>query len=280
MYAVSGVSGQLGRLAAEQLLSAVPPDQAILLSRDTDALASFAERGAEVRHADFDDTATLSRAFAGVDRLLLVSIDRLGRERVAAQARAIESARAAGVSFVTYTSIPRPETSNPAGVVPDHAAAEDAIRASGMAWTFLRNNVYADFLVDDLRRAGETGQWFTNTGAGATAYVTREDCAAAAIGVLTGNGHEGQAYDVTGPETWSATDLAALAEARFGRPVEVVNVDDAAFATALQNAGLPAELARLSASFGAAGREGYLSSVSDVVSRIGGRPATSIRDLI
>ena len=121
---------------------------------------------------------------------------------------------------------------------------------------------------------------FTNTGAGATAYVTRSDCAAVAAGVLVSEGHENQAYDVTGPDAWTADDMAALAEERFGRSVEVANVDDASYAGGLTEAGLPAELAKLLASFGAAGRQGYLSAVTDVVPRLGGRPARSLRDLV
>ncbi|KAJ1683792.1 hypothetical protein LUZ63_020937 [Rhynchospora breviuscula] len=274
--AVTGASGQLGRLAADQLLAVHPASDTVLLSRDPAKLSDFAERGAEVRRADFDDPDSLASAFAGVERLLLVSIDVIGPARIEAHARAIDAARAAGVAHVVYTSLPRPEAPNPAGVAPDHAATERLLHESGLAWTFLRNNMYAEMQVDALAQAAATGQWVTNTGDGATAYVTREDCAAVAVGVLTGEGHQGQAYDVTGPEAWDAAALAALA----GESVAVVGVDDEAYAAGLRDhAGLPAEAAELIASFGAATREGYLADVSDVVERVGGRVPTTLRAL-
>jgi len=278
--AVTGASGQLGRLVADQLLAVHPAQDLVLLSRDPSALASFAERGATTRRADFSDPSTLPAALEGVDRLLLVSIDVIGPARVEAHGHAIDAAREAGVGRLVYTSLPRPGEGNPAAVAPDHAATEELLAASGLATTLLRNNLYADMWVDTVAQAGERGQWFTNTGAGAAAFVSRADCAAAAVGVLTGEGHEGQAYDVTGPEALDAAALAALAAERAGRAVEVVDVDDQAYAAGLREAGLPGEAAELLASFGASVREGYLDQVTDVVQQTSGRPATSLRDLV
>lgn len=279
IFAVTGASGQLGRLVADQLLSAVPSRDVVLLSRHTDALASYADRGVDVRRADFDEPDSLAEAFRGVDRLLLISIDQLGPKRIEAHGRAIDAARKAGVEVVAYTSLPRTGSPNPAGVAPDHAGTEDLLRGSGLEWTFLRNNVYAELQLAAVAQAAESGQWLTNAGAGATAYVCRADCAAVAAGVLTGEGHHQQIYDVTGPQAWTAHDLAALAAERSHRPVEVVHVDDTAFAHALEQSGLPTEAARLLTSFNIATRDGYLDNVTDIVDRIGGRPATSLRDL-
>lgn len=278
--AVTGATGTLGRLVADQLLDVAPAEDVVLLSRRPEELASYAERGATTRRADFTDPASLATAFEGVDRLLLISVDTVGQERVAAQARAIDAARTTGVRHVVYTSLPRPGEGNPAAVAPDHAATEQLLRESGMTWTFLRNNMYAEMQLDSLQRAADSGQWFTNTGDGAAAYVARADCAAVAVGVLTGDGHEDQVYDVTGGRAWDAAALAELAGEKAGGPVEVVDVDDTTYAEALGGSGLPPEAAELVASFGAATREGYLADVTDVVERVGGHRATSLRDLL
>ena len=277
--AITGASGQLGRLVADQLLSAVDPAEVVLLTRDPAKLADLAERGADVRAADFGAPDDLVVALAGVDRMLLISTDVVGA-RLEGHRAAIDAAVKAGVRHVAYTSVPEPTPDNPAGVVPDHAATEDALRESGLDWTMLRNNLYAEMQVDTVEQAAASGQLFTNIGDGGAAYVTRADCAAVAVGVLTGEGHEGQAYDVTGPVAVTAEDLAELATQVAGTPVEVVNVDDDAYASGLVAAGVPEAFAPLLVSFGTATRLGKLATVTDVVERIGGRTPTSLADLV
>lgn len=277
--AITGASGQLGRLVADQLLSAVDPAEVVFLTRDPAKLADLAERGADVRAADFGAPDDLVEALAGVDRMLLISTDVVGA-RLEGHRAAIDAAVKAGVRHVAYTSVPEPTADNPAGVVPDHAATEDALRESGLAWTMLRNNLYAEMQVDTVEQAAASGRLFTNIGDGGAAYVTRADCAAVAVGVLTGEGHEGRAYDVTGPVAVTAEDLAELATQVTGTPVEVVNVDDDAYASGLVAAGVPEAFAPLLVSFGAATRLGKLATVTDVVERIGGRTPTSLADLV
>ena len=124
--AVSGASGHLGRKVADLLLECLEPSQVILLTRTPEALSSYAERGAVVRFADFDDPATLVEAVSGAGRLLLISA--LDFERRVGQHRAaIQAAKAAGVGHVIYTSIPEPE-GNPAAAAPSHLATEVAAR--------------------------------------------------------------------------------------------------------------------------------------------------------
>ena len=277
--AITGASGQLGRLVADQLLTVLDPAEVVLLTRDPAKLASYAEQGAEVRAADFGRPDELADAFAGVDRVLLISTDVVGA-RVEGHRAAIDAAAKAGVSHIAYTSVPEPTADNPAGVVPDHAATEDALRESGLAWTMLRNNLYADMQVDTVAQAAASGQLVTNVGDAGAAYVTRADCAAVAVGVLTGEGHEGKAYDITGPQAYTATDLAALATEQAGSTVEVVQVDDDAYTAGLVSAGVPEAFAPLLASFGTATRLGKLATVTDVVEQVGGRKPTPLNALI
>ena len=277
--AITGASGQLGRLVADQLLTTVDPAEIVLLTRDPAKLADYAERGADVRAADFSKPDELVDAFAGVERVLLISTDAVGA-RVEGHLAAIDAAVKAGVRHMAYTSVSGPTADNPAGVVADHAATEDALRESGLAWTMLRNNLYADMQVDSVAQAAATGQLVTNTGDGGAAYVTRADCAAVAAGVLTGEGHEGKAYDVTGPHAYTAADLAELATQKSGKPVEVVQVDDEAYTAGLVSAGLPDFIAPLLTSFGTATRLGKLATVTDVVEQVGGRKPTPLSALV
>lgn len=277
--AITGASGQLGRLVADQLLTTVDPAELVLLTRDPAKLADYAERGADVRAADFSKPDELVEAFAGVERALLISTDAVGA-RVEGHLAAIDAAVKAGVRHMAYTSVSGPTADNPAGVVADHAATEEALRESGLAWTMLRNNLYADMQVDSVAQAAATGQLVTNFGDGGAAYVTRADCAAVAAGVLTGEGHEGKAYDVTGPHAYTAADLAELATEKSGKPVEVVQVDDEAYTAGLVSAGLPDFIAPLLTSFGTATRLGKLATVTDVVERVGGRKPTPLSALI
>ncbi|MFJ2757343.1 SDR family oxidoreductase [Nocardioides sp. NPDC087217] len=277
--AITGASGQLGRLVADQLLTTVDPAELVLLTRDPAKLADYAERGADVRAADFSKPDELVEAFAGVERVLLISTDAVGA-RVEGHLAAIDAAVKAGVRHMAYTSVSGPTADNPAGVVADHAATEEALRESGLAWTMLRNNLYADMQVDSVAQAAATGQLVTNFGDGGAAYVTRADCAAVAAGVLTGEGHEGKAYDVTGPHAYTAADLAELATEKSGKPVEVVQVDDEAYTAGLVSAGLPDFIAPLLTSFGTATRLGKLATVTDIVEQVGGRKPTPLSALI
>lgn len=278
-YAITGASGQLGRLAAERLTATADPADIVLITRRPESLADFSARGIEVRRGDFDQPDTLSAAFAGVDRLLLVSADTVGH-RLAGQRAAVQAAVAAGVSHVLYTSVPRPTADNPAGVVPDHAATEDALAASGLPWTALRNNLYADMQQPVIDQALVGGQLVTNAGDGATAYVSRADCAAAAVGALVHDGELDRSYDVTGPSAVTARDLADLASELGGRPVEVVQLDDETYAHGLESAGLPTAVAALLTSFGTSTRLGFLAATTDAVSVLGGRAPMSLRDVL
>jgi NAD(P)H dehydrogenase (quinone) len=180
---------------------------------------------------------------------------------------------------VVYPSIPEPE-GNPAAAAPSHLATEVAARESGLAWTFLRNSLYADFQVPVVAEAIASGQLVTSAGDGRVAYVARDDCAAAAAAVLTQDDHEGKTYDITGPEAIGPRDVAALAAELGGRPVEVVSVDDDALVAGMIEAGTPEAVARIRLSFVAAAREGFLDSVTSAVQDITGNAPMSLRQVV
>src|SRR3954454_9619734 len=155
---ISGAGGQLGRAVTAELLQSVDPSQLVLVTRDPSALDV---PGASVRRGDWDDPASLAEAFAGGERLLLISGDRIGA-RVPGHLAAVDAAVAAGVRFIAYTSIPNPSDNNPIVVAAEHRATEEHIRASGVAWTFLRNNIYTEMQRGAMQHALASGTFLTN----------------------------------------------------------------------------------------------------------------------
>ena len=277
--AITGASGALGRATAELVLADPTADHVVLTTRRPEALADLAARGAEVRFSDFDQPESLSRAFADVDRLLLISTDAVGN-RVEQQRTAVAAAAAAGVRHIAYTSYPRPETGNPALVVPDHARTEDAIKRSGMTWTMLRNNLYAEYQIPVIQAAAQTGVLLSNAGSGTTAYVSRQDCAGAAAAVLVSDRTENETLDITGPHAVSDADLAALAAEHFGKVVRVQPISDADLTRHLQSTGMPDEQAELIASFGAAARGGWTGALSTAVQNLTGTAPKPLSELL
>jgi NAD(P)H dehydrogenase (quinone) len=281
---ITGASGQLGRRTAELLLDTdgVDPAQVVLITRSAEKLADLAARGAQIRLGDFSDPTTLSDAFEGATRVLIISTSSHGGERVAQHQAAIDAAKAAGAELIAYTSVPNPDPElNAAIVVPDHAATERAIANSGVPYTFLRNALYSDFKILEAQAAIAEGVLIFNTGEGASTYVSREDCAAAAASVLAGGPeHAGQAYTITGSELLTGTDLAALYSSLNNTQVKATSVSDDAFAASLVEQGWPEPGARAYVSFGQAIRGGAFAQLTDHVKRLTGQQPQSVRETL
>jgi NAD(P)H dehydrogenase (quinone) len=277
---VTGASGQLGRMVAIQLLERAAADEVLLVTRRPHAVADLAERGAEVRYGDFDDPASLADAFAGADRMLLISTNNIG-ERRPQHGSAIAAAAAAGVGHVVYTSLSNPLPGHPTGDLADeHRETEDLLFSSGMAWTILRYGAYADLQVPLGAMAVSYGKLVTNAGDGRIAPIARHDCAAAAVAVLSSDGHAGRTYDVTGPEALTQSDIAQLVSEISGRPVQVMPIGDRRLAWTLSRLGAPKTVARAVVSLGIATRENYFDVVDPAFESLTGRPAASLRDVL
>jgi NAD(P)H dehydrogenase (quinone) len=290
---VTGASGAFGRAAAQRLLERVPPGELILTTRKPAQLAEFAARGASVRRADFDDPAALPAAFAGGERMLLISTARVGT-RVGQHANAIRAAVAAGVRHIVYTSmLGAAEPGNPAIVKLDHRATEEILERCGVAWTFLRDSQYAEAIAGAVvPPALASGVLPDNAHDGPIAFVSRDDCVDCAVAVLTTPGHEYRAYDLTGPELLSFPQAVAMAAGISGRPIEYRRVDDAAMFAYFDALGVPrrASDAPVTApipwssddmvTFGQAIREGYFNKLTDCVERLTGHPPRSLRSVL
>jgi NAD(P)H dehydrogenase (quinone) len=291
---LTGASGQYGRAATDRLVAMGRGDDLILISRSPDKLADRTAQGCTVRPGDFDRPETLTAAFAGAERMLLISGTRVGA-RVAQHRAAVEAAAAAGVRHVVYTSfVGIDDPANPAEVCHDHIETERLIRASGMAFTFLRDAHYADAMIV---MAGPgvmaSGQWQSNAGLGREAMVWRDDCVDCAVAVLAGDGtHEGRTYDITGPDLQSFGEVTALMAEITGVPLDYVPLSDAGQYAVFDAMGIPRRpVDDLSVNgipwnsddmvtFGQAIRGGFLAIQSDDVERLTGRPPRSVRQMI
>lgn len=270
---VTGAGGNLGRRVVELLLEA-GATQVIAGSRDPGRLG-FA--GLETRKVDFADPAGLDAAFAGIDQVLLVSTDVVGEVRQKLQLAAVAAAKRAGVKHIVYTSLTNPGPDSAVTLAPDHHITEQAIEATGIPSTFLRNAVYMDMLLQALPSALASGQWYTAQGQGRIARITREDCARAAAAALLA-GPQG-VVDVAGGELLTAEETAAIVGDVTGKPITVVHLDDNALAAGMVGAGLPQGLAELLVSFETATRLGQ-SEVKSQFAELTGRQPTALRDFL
>jgi len=290
--AVTGASGRYGRLATAKLIAQGRARDLILITRTPPKLADCAQAGCEVRYGDFDKPATLRAAVSGADKLLLISGTRVGA-RVRQHQAAVDAAAVAGVRHIVYTSFVNVDPANPAIVANDHRETESLVRASGLAFTFLRDAHYADAMI---LSAGPgfiaSGVWLTSTHGGREAMVWREDCVDCAVAVLTQDGHENRTYPITGPNRENFAEVAAMLGDVTGRPIRVIETDDAGMYAHFDALGIPRKpvddqtVAGIPwnsddmVSFERSIREGFLDICTDDVQRLTGRRARSVRALI
>jgi NAD(P)H dehydrogenase (quinone) len=277
---VTGASGHLGRLVAEQLLARLAPERLVLVTRRPEALRELRARGVDVRYGDFDDRASLRDAFAGGRRMLLISTDAVG-QRVRQHRVAIEAAAAAGVGHVVFTSIVNPVAANPVGANAwEQGKTEVMLHRSGLAWTVLRFGSFAELQLPPAATAVKNGRQILNFGDGRIVPISRRDCAEAAAITLTTDGHAGATYDITGPEALTQTDLAELYADLSGQPVKVVRLGDAMLTSVLLAIGTPTSIAVGIVAFGRAVRQGYFDVLDPAFERLTGRPPVTLRDVL
>jgi NAD(P)H dehydrogenase (quinone) len=273
MIAVTGATGHLGRLVLENLLErGMEPARIAALVRSPEKAEGLAALSVQVRRADYSQPETLGPALQGVEKLLLVSSSEMGR-RAEQHRNVVEAARAAGVKLLAYTSILKADTSA-MQLAAEHRATEEAIRASGLPFVFLRNGWYLENYTGNLASALEHGALLGSAGEGRVSAATRADFAAAAAAVLTGPGHENRAYELGGDEAFTLAELAGIVAEVSGRPVEYRDLPEEAYAGVLAGFGLPEAFARVLADSDRGIARGELFTDSGDLARLIGRPTT------
>ncbi|MEG6504270.1 SDR family oxidoreductase [Nitratidesulfovibrio sp. 1201_IL3209] len=278
MIAVTGASGQLGRLVMEGLLARVPAENLVAAVRNPARVADLAARGVTVRAADYGKPDTLDAALAGVDRLLLISSSEVGG-RVPQHRNVIEAAKRAGVGLVAYTSILHADTT-PLGLGAEHRETEALLRASGLPHVILRNGWYTENYLASLPGALQHGAFVGCAGDGRIASAARADYAAAAVAVLTGEGHAGKVYELAGDTAYTLAELAAEVSRRTGRQIGYTDLPQAEFRAVLAGAGLPGPVADLLADSDAGASRGGLFDEGHQLSALIGRPTTPLSALV
>jgi NAD(P)H dehydrogenase (quinone) len=275
--AVTGATGQLGHLAVEHLLQrGVPAAGVVALGRDLTRADDLAARGVQVRHADYDDPATLGPALAGVTRLLLISASEVGR-RVPQHAAVIDAARTAGVELLVYTSSPNADTAAYT-IAQEHRETERLLAGAGLPHVVLRNGWYLENYTDQLPVYLEHGI-VGAAGDGRIAAATRADLAEAAAVVLSSDGRAGRTYSLGGP-AFTLKELAQEISLASDRDVAYTDLSEEALVEVLTGAGLPAGFAAALADADAAASEGGLFVEPDDLEQLLGRPATTYAEAV
>lgn len=278
MIAVTGASGQLGRLVIAALLNRVAPEQIVAVVRNPAKVEDLAAKGVQVREADYENPQALLAAFEGIDRLLLISSSEVGK-RVAQHKNVIEAAKAAGVGTLVYTSILHADTS-PMGLAEEHRETEALIREFGLPHVILRNGWYTENYLASVPDALQHGALIGCAGEGKISSAARKDYAKAAAIVLCSEGHTGKVYELAGDEAYTLSELATEIAKHTGNPMSYHNMSEEDYRNALISAGLPPTIAAMLAESDTGAAKGGLFDDSHQLSALIGRTTTPLETVV
>ncbi|ATV44719.1 SDR family oxidoreductase [Pectobacterium brasiliense] len=278
MIAITGASGQLGRLVIAQLLEKVPASDIVALVRDVNKVADLSAKGVLVKAADYNQPEALASALQGVDKVLLISSSEVG-QRAAQHRNIIEAAVKAGVKLVAYTSLLHADKS-PLALAEEHRQTEALLKDSGLPHVLLRNGWYTENYAASIPAALEHGVFIGSAGEGKITSATREDFAAAAVAVLTQEGQAGKVYELAGDEPYTLAELAAEISKQSGKSIGYQNLSEAEFTAALVSAGLPDVFAQIIADSDVGASKGGLFDGGKQLSRLIGRPTTPLSAVV
>lgn len=278
MYAVTGATGQFGRLAIASLLRRVDAGEVVALARDPAKARDLEQLGVAVRAFDYDAPDGLPAALEGVKRLLFVSSD-TPDGRIAQHKAVIDAAVRAAVEVIAYTSILHADT-NPMSLAESHRETESMIAASGLSHAILRNSWYIENYLIGAEAAIAHGVLLGSTGNGLISAATRADYAEAAAVILTGAPGPDRVYELAGDAAFTLSDVADVLSEAAGRPVQYRDLPESEYREALIGAGVPAGLAAALAEYSAKAAGGILADPSRTLSGLIGRPTGTMRETI
>ena len=272
---VTGATGQLGRLVVEKLKEKGLSSSIVALVRNTEKAAELA---VEAREFDYNNPAKLVDALKGIEKLILISGNELGK-RAEQHANVIEAAKKAGVKWVVYTSLLHADTSS-LSLAPEHYATEKALQASGLTYTILRNGWYTENYTGSVAGAVAAGAFIGSAGDGKISSAARADFADAAVAVVTSAGHENKVYELAGDSSYTLADLAAEISKQSGKAIPYNNLPETEYAKILKSFGLPEMFADAIASWDTGASKGDLFDESHQLSKLIGRPTTPLSETV
>lgn len=278
MIVITGASGQLGRLVIEEVLGSLPASELVAAVRSPEKVADLAEGGIRVRRADYDRPETLESAFAGADRVLLISSSEVGR-RAPQHANVIAAAKKAGVGLLAYTSILHADTT-PLALGSEHRQTEAELTRSGLPHVVLRNGWYTENYTAGIPVALQQGLVYGCAGEGRISSAARADYAAAAAKVLVADDQAGKVYELAGDYAYTLSEFAAEVAQQAGQAVGYQDLPEAEYAAALKEAGLPEGIAEMLADSDTGASKGGLFDDGKTLSRLIGRPTTPLGEVV
>jgi NAD(P)H dehydrogenase (quinone) len=277
MILVTGASGQLGRLVIDSLLEKTAASNIVAAVRSPEKVADLAEKGVQVRQANYTDQDSLVAAMQGVKKVLLISSSEVG-QRAEQHQNVINAAKQADVALIAYTSILKADTS-PLILAQEHVATEKMLADSGVPHVLLRNGWYSENYTMSVEAALEHGV-VGCAGDGKLSTASRVDYAEAAATVLLQDGQAGKVYELAGDNAFTLSEYAEAISKVTGKTVSYQNVPEAEYTKILVGVGLPEGFAAVLADSEAGAAKGGLFSDSKALSALIGRPTTSIEDSI
>src|ERR1700722_14779786 len=273
---VSGASGHLGRAVVSELLQRAAGHEVVAITRTPETVSGPAQG----RFGDYNRPESLVEAYAGLDRLLIITtVDPEPGKRGAQNVAAIDAAVKASVKHIIFMSAVGTRQEEEPARGASYWRGEQYFIATAPAWTILRMNFYAEAFVQ-LAQASVNQGVLTGLAENRAAFVARDDVAAAAAGILIGDGHAGAISNATGSERLSGAERASVIAEITGRPIAFRVITEEQLRDGLTKAGLPAAAVHIVARIHARFAAGDLDIVTGDVERLGGRPPKPLRDVL
>lgn len=276
--AITGATGQLGKYVIEFLLKTENAQNIVALVRDLDKAQSLKQQGIDVRYFNYDEPESLAPVLQGVDKLLLISANEVGRRTQQHQA-VIEAAKQAQVKHLVYTSLLN-ATLSPLSLAKEHQETEAFIQHSGLNYTLLRNNWYSENYLATLPQIIEQGILYGAAGEGKISSASRQDYAEAATKVLTSSGHQQKIYELAGSENYTLAEVAKIISQASGKTIHYQNLTAQEYTDALLAAELPEGLVHVIVDADLQAAQGAMYSESKDLKNLISHTTTSIQTLI
>ncbi|MEZ4721779.1 MAG: SDR family oxidoreductase [Flavobacteriales bacterium] len=270
---ITGATGQLGTLVLEQLKKRTDASNLVALVRSPEKV-----QGIEARTFDYEKPETLAPALEGIDTLMLISGNEIGR-RAPQHANVIKAAKEAGVKWIVYTSLLDAENSS-ISLAGEHVETERLLKSSGIEHTILRNGWYTENYMGSVPAAVQGGAFIGSAGDGKISSAARKDFAEAIAVVLTEEGHRGKVYELAGDEAYTLNDLAGEISKQTGKDIPYKNLPEEAYAGALKGFGIPDMYAEGIASWDVSASKGDLHNNSKTLSSLIGRATTPLAESV